>query len=85
MTSIGVASFLACESLQEIYIPDGVTDIGKCAFDGCKSLREISIPSSVTSIGDDAFSDCLEIRISKGSRKHFEQLLPYDKDRLVEV
>ena len=88
VTSIGNGAFWDCESLEEISIPSSVTCIGNEAFSWCKSLQEISIPQSVTSIGYNAFGDCKslqKIQIPKGSRKHFEQLLPSNIDKLVEA
>ncbi len=75
-------------SLREISIPESVTSIGNEAFSKCTSLQQISIPLSVTSIGNDPFCGCESlwiIKIPKCSRKHFEQLLPDYKDKLVEV
>ena len=88
VTAIGNSAFSGCESLQEISIPAGVTAIGNYAFSWCKSLQEISIPASVTAIGDNAFLGCFslqKIKIPIGSRTKFEKLLPYDKNKLVEV
>ena len=47
-----------CTWLEEVVIPDGVTDIGNHAFHGCSSLASVAIPGSVTSIGDWAFENC---------------------------
>lgn len=55
-------AFSWCSSLQEIAIPNSVTNIGFRAFVGCRSLREIAIPNSVTSIGDNAFWGCSSLR-----------------------
>ena len=89
VTSIGDEAFSGCKSLQEISIPDSVTSIGESAFMLCTSLEEISIPLSVTSIDNGAFMLCTslqKIKIPKGSREHFEKLLPnYLKNKLVEV
>ena len=56
------SAFSWCESLQQITIPDSVTNIGQWAFIGCKSLQQITIPDSVTSIGKGAFSECYSLR-----------------------
>ena len=42
-------------SVEDITIPDGVTQIGKYAFEYCKNIKSIIIPYSVTEIGDNAF------------------------------
>ena len=57
VTSIKMAAFFCCASLQSVTIPYGVKTIGICAFFGCESLNEITIPKSVYSIGADAFLD----------------------------
>ena len=88
VTAIGDGAFSWCESLKEISIPASVTTIGNEAFSGCESLQKISIPASVTAIGDNAFLGCFslqKIKIPIGSRTKFEKLLPYDKNKLVEV
>ena len=88
VTAIGNYAFSWCKSLQEISIPASVTAIGNYAFYGCESLQKISIPASVTAIGDNAFLGCFslqKIKIPIGSRTKFEKLLPYDKNKLVEV
>ncbi len=68
-------------------IPESVTSIGKGAFRECEALMSIHIPESVTSIGDWAFDVCdalKSIYIPVGTRSKFEELLPGDKDKLVE-
>jgi len=49
---------LACASLRNITIPEGVTNIEGITFLGCESLDNISIPEGVISIGRRAFGDC---------------------------
>ena len=44
--------------VNDLVIPNSVTNINACAFCGCGSLTEIIIPDSVTSIGSYAFSNC---------------------------
>ena len=53
------ALYLNGERVNNLVIPDGVTEIGSYAFSGCKSLGSITIPDSVTEIGEDAFYDCI--------------------------
>ncbi len=47
--------------LEEINIPDSVTNIGNASFLNCKRLKKVSIPNSVTTIGHRAFQNCVSI------------------------
>ena len=51
-------TFAFCESLENIVIPESVTDIGKYAFKGCKKLSLITVSFSNTqnTINENAFS-----------------------------
>ena len=44
--------------LEEVFIPDCVTNIPNGLFDGCSNLKKTNIPDCVTNIGDYAFYDC---------------------------
>ena len=55
-------AFYWCEELQDIHIPNSVTQIGEDAFRGCSSLQSIHIPNSVTQIGEDAFRGCSSLQ-----------------------
>ena len=50
------------EELQDIHIPNSVTQIGEDAFRGCSSLQSIHIPNSVNHIGYSAFEDCSSLQ-----------------------
>lgn len=58
VTRIGNDSFVGCENLTYVYIPNTVTLIGNTAFRDCTSLASISIPNSVTNLGYYAFYGC---------------------------
>lgn len=58
LRSLGDLSFLYDVYLQNILLPDGLTQIGKEAFMYCASLAEIAIPDGVTQIGEAAFKCC---------------------------
>ncbi len=51
------ASFIYCDGLKEITIPNGMETIGRYAFGECTSLEKVTIPNSVTEIGDYAFEN----------------------------
>ena len=44
--------------LEEIIVPEGITEIGEGAFWCHRSLKRLLLPAGVTAIGDDAFWDC---------------------------
>ena len=55
----------ACRHLvdvEEIVLPDGITEIGANAFRECWSLKKINIPATVTVIGVSAFEDCENLK-----------------------
>lgn len=57
VTSIGVAAF-GDVGIENIILPNGLTNIDKYAFSRCASLKSVVIPEGVKSIGDFAFCDC---------------------------
>ena len=87
LISIEKFAFSDCESLQEIIFPQNIVNICNYAFSNCHALRSITIQSITTNIAKNAFLGCSWIKffIPKGSRKHFESLLPNNKNILVEV
>ena len=52
-------SFIA--GIEEVEIPDTVTEIGSYAFHNFLELKKINIPNSVTRIGQDAFNYCINL------------------------
>lgn len=44
--------------LQEIVLPDSVTEIKAEAFAGCSSLKEITLGSNLQTVGDGAWKNC---------------------------
>lgn len=68
VTSIGSYAF-QLTAINDVTIPDGVTNIGSYAFMQCYMLNRVTVPSSVTSIGNYAFAHCgnlSQITISDG-------------------
>ena len=57
-TSIGDYSFIDCNGLTSITIPNSVTGIGCYAFYGCRGLTSVDIPNSVMIVGEWAFACC---------------------------
>ena len=62
LTSIEDLAFAHCTALQNINIPQNVTNIGVSAFLSCKSLTSITIPSGVTSIKMATFAYCTSLK-----------------------
>ena len=88
VTSIGECAFSGCNSLSSMIIPDNVISIGQVAFGKCGRLESITISNSATFINKNSFWEChglKTIRIPKGSLQKFEDMLPYDMDKLEET
>ena len=67
VTLIGAKAFNNCPLLEEVIIPDSVTEIESyesvgdtiySAFRNCTSLNSITLPNKLTKIGTGAFSNC---------------------------
>ena len=61
LKKIGDFTFMACENLTNIDIPDGVESIGYMAFQECYSVISIELPKTILSIGDMAFQNCTNL------------------------
>ena len=62
LQTIGNWAFYNCHELQNLTIPEGVTEIGDGAFYGCVYLENLSLPASVQSIGDNCFALCAKLQ-----------------------
>lgn len=58
LTSIEVATFILCDTLEKVTIPDSVTAVKRAAFQLCEKLNNVVIPASVTVIEETAFDGC---------------------------
>ncbi len=63
ITSIGAMAFKKgfYSYIEEVILPDSITEIEEHAFYGCNNLKKINIPNSVTKIGSYAFYDCYSL------------------------
>ena len=61
MTSLGDDVFSGCSNLDEVNIPQGITEIDNRLFLDCTDLTTIVIPNSITKIGFCAFSGCTSL------------------------
>ena len=50
--------YLNGKEVENLVIPNGITEIRGSAFSGCSGLTSVTIPNSVTNIGSEAFSGC---------------------------
>lgn len=64
-------AFYWCEELQDIHIPNSVTQIGNMVFFDCRSLQSINIPNSVRYIGINPFCNCPQLRLTSDN-PHFK-------------
>ena len=55
-------AFKACGNIQNIILPDSITEIQNGAFQGCTALESINIPAGITRIGTAAFKDCSALK-----------------------
>lgn len=59
---IGIYAFYNCTSLEEIVIPETVTEIGNYAFNGCTNLNKVNIPNGVKTIQNYCFASCPNLK-----------------------
>ena len=59
---IGNWAFYNCHQLQNLTIPEGVTEIGDAAFYGCTYLQDMTLPKSLQSVGDNTFALCSKLQ-----------------------
>ena len=57
-TVIPANLFYRCTGLEEIVIPDTVTEIGYNAFNQCTALESVTLSASLETIGQYAFQNC---------------------------
>lgn len=62
ITSIGQNSFINCNRINELTIPNTVLSIGDYAFQYCSSLTDIVLPTSLTTIGSNLFYNCSQLQ-----------------------
>ena len=61
LKKIGNWAFYNAHELQNLEIPEGVTEIGDGAFYGCTYLEDMTLPASVQAIGDNCFALCAKL------------------------
>ena len=70
---------LQTESVQELYLPDGVREIGRYAFYRCRNLEKLSLSDSLLEIGGGALTGCrpgrIEIHLRRGEQSALRSIL----------
>ncbi|MCQ2399172.1 MAG: leucine-rich repeat protein, partial [Clostridia bacterium] len=61
LTTIGVASFLGCQAIEDVYMFDEVTEMGGNQFGYCTSLQHIRLSSNLTALGGWTFAGCISL------------------------
>lgn len=61
LSSIGSKAFQGCRNLQEIALPDTVTELPTQIFDGCSALATVTLPSNIPAIPANAFKNCTSL------------------------
>ncbi|MBQ6936545.1 MAG: leucine-rich repeat domain-containing protein [Clostridia bacterium] len=61
MKSIGEYAFFDCENLEDVYLPDTITEVACAAFKWSSKLKNIKLPDSLEYLGEWAFGGCWEI------------------------
>ncbi|MCM1132427.1 MAG: leucine-rich repeat domain-containing protein [Ruminococcus flavefaciens] len=54
--TLDTMAFINCTSLNEVLLPETLTEIGLAVFFGCENLAEITLPSQLIVIGQSSFA-----------------------------
>ena len=85
---IGNWAFYNCHELQNLLIPEGVTEIGDAAFYGCVYLQDMVLPGTIETIGDNAFALCSKLQkitVLSTTPPTIEAKTFYDVNRAISV
>ncbi len=58
---LSYCTFLRCTALEEVALPEGLTEIEMSAFRYCTSLQGITLPASLKTVGPYAFESCISL------------------------
>ena len=61
ITTLPYALFAGNQYMEEVVLPEKLTDIGSNVFQYCKAMQSISLPSTVQKIGSQAFINCFAL------------------------
>lgn len=77
LTLIPARMFFGCTAIQQLYIPDNVSEIGEGAFSRCTGLGKIHLPASLETLHNRMFHGCplRELEIPAGVKTIEESAL----------
>ena len=62
VTGVGVYSFIGCENVLKVRLPETIQKINDAAFCQCNAMKQIRIPKSAEFIGFNAFGACRNLK-----------------------
>lgn len=62
VTKVCGFSFIYCDKITEVILPDGITEIRRSAFENCTELQSISLPESLTKVKTSVFYSCKSLK-----------------------
>lgn len=74
MSNITEKAFSNCSNLQNIIIPNNVTEIKNRAFLNCTSLSSVYLPQSCKTLGQGVFMGCSNIRFTTEDLQYIETI-----------
>ena len=84
---LGASLYLDSKLIEDIDIPESITELGNYIFYGCQNIKSINIADSVTDIGESAFYGCHDLESVEMSN-NISQLLNntfYNCSSLLEI
>ncbi len=60
--SIHSRSFINCNILESVTVPDSVVKMGEDVFKGCTSLRELKIPPYIQNVSPSLLTGCVNLK-----------------------
>lgn len=69
LTKIDIGAFTNFRELEELELPDSVTEIGDWFCRKCTSLKKVKLPKKLKKIGENSFYNCHNLEYVFGSRE----------------
>ena len=61
-TRVCESLFKKCDGIEEVILPDTITEIDKEAFKGCSNLTKVTFSENVVTVGSEAFAGCSSLK-----------------------